>query len=586
MDCLKPLRTAAVHLPAIKNLTYSTVLILLFSIIATTRVPPPSLVPHPKYQFRPIPAGWSARPPSASSSHSHPASSVTDQVVIDVGSEESSSPVFSWPSSPNNPVDVVRIDGVNLDTHAFIDANGRTRLFRGVNVVYKVHPWHPLTDVWHPQFSFSREDIELLADLNINAIRLGIQWPGVEPVRGQYNQTYLDVVKSIIRRCEEKGIYILVDFHQDSLSEKFCGEGLPLWAVEVSERSAFPLPLETKSWTTDERGIPLREDCLKHNWPTYQTTVAGSQAYQNLYDDKDGIRTAFGQFWQTVATELKEFRNILGYDLINEPFAGAIYRNPALLVPGAADRINLQPFYNSISEAIRQVDQQSIIFFESVTWDNLVVGFSDTPGGQQYKNRTALSYHHYYPLPNIARLEPTIKDRLKDVSRLKTGMMLTEFDIAYENQGREHVRDLVEALDVADKYFQSWTGWEFKPFYPMTGFGDSLIDPVTGEIRWPMVQVYSRTYAHAVAGKLINHKFDMETGKFDLKYEITNVAATTEIRIMKRVHYPNGYAVRISPASKARWSPRSDNYNLIEIRHMSRAQVGDIIEVVIIALQL
>ena len=67
-----------------------------------------------------------------------------------------------------------------------------------------VHPWHPPTDTWHPQFSFSHEDIDLLSDLNINVIRLGIQWPGVEPVRGEFNQTYLDVIKSIIAECQSK----------------------------------------------------------------------------------------------------------------------------------------------------------------------------------------------------------------------------------------------------------------------------------------------------------------------------------------------------------------------------------------------
>ncbi|TPX37193.1 hypothetical protein SmJEL517_g00817 [Synchytrium microbalum] len=538
---------------------------------------------HLSAQLRQSPHSYTNSPPLPN------ANSNRDQLVL--GAQQQlplQEPVFSWPSSPNKPTEITTIAGVDTDTHSFIDVKGRTRLFRGVNVVYKVHPWHPLTANWDPQFSFSHEDIQLLSDLNINVIRLGIQWPGVEPVRGEYNQTYLDVIKGIIQACSNKGIYILADFHQDSLSEKFCGEGLPLWAADPSykdtDKSGFPFPLENRPWKTDENGIPSTEDCAKHNWPDYQTTVSGSQAYQNLYDDKDGIRTAFGLFWRKVASELLEFDNILGYDLINEPFAGAIYKNPALLVPGAADRINLQPFYNSISDAIRTVDDKGIIFFESVTWDNVRVGFSDVPGGEAYRNRTALSYHHYYPVPNLQKLEPTIRERLRDVDRLKTGMMLTEFDIAYTNNGVERVDTLVEALDVADKYFQSWTGWELKPFYPMTGFGDSLIDPVTGEIRWPMVRVYSRTFAHAVAGKLVLHKFDMKTAKFELKYEITALDASTEIRLEKRVHYPNGYAVRVSPASKATWSVRPGNYNLIEVKHTPRAQVGDTIEVAIVAL--
>ena len=42
------------------------------------------------------------------------------------------------------------------------------------------------------RYSFSREDAELLASMGCNTIRLGVLWAGVEPVMGEYNQTYLD----------------------------------------------------------------------------------------------------------------------------------------------------------------------------------------------------------------------------------------------------------------------------------------------------------------------------------------------------------------------------------------------------------
>jgi hypothetical protein len=40
------------------------------------------------------------------------------------------------------------------------------------------------------------------------------------------------------------GIYTYLDFHQDSGSELFCGEGLPTWAVETQGAPGFPIPLE------------------------------------------------------------------------------------------------------------------------------------------------------------------------------------------------------------------------------------------------------------------------------------------------------------------------------------------------------
>jgi endoglycosylceramidase len=91
--------------------------------------------------------------------------------------------------------------------------------------------------------SFSEIDINFITSLGMNIIRLGAMFPGlssffahpprstwmftpaplfcqsgVEPVQGQVNQTYLDVIKSIVDLSAEYGIYTLVDFHQDVLS--------------------------------------------------------------------------------------------------------------------------------------------------------------------------------------------------------------------------------------------------------------------------------------------------------------------------------------------------------------------------------
>lgn len=120
---------------------------------------------------------------------------------------------FDWPLSNLKPPVADRIDAVR-DLH-YYDSQGRQRFFRGLNVVYKGAPYHPITDHWDPLESFSREDVQLLSDLNMNIIRLGVEWIGVERIRGQYNQTYIDILKRIVEMCDEKGIYVLLDFHHD-----------------------------------------------------------------------------------------------------------------------------------------------------------------------------------------------------------------------------------------------------------------------------------------------------------------------------------------------------------------------------------
>ncbi|CAF5228849.1 unnamed protein product, partial [Rotaria magnacalcarata] len=56
------------------------------------------------------------------------------------------------------------------------------------------------------------------------------------------------------------------------------------------------------------------------------------------------------------------------YELINEPWAGNYLENPAILLPGIAGAKNLQPFYETIAKYIRSVDNDTLIFYEPVTW--------------------------------------------------------------------------------------------------------------------------------------------------------------------------------------------------------------------------
>lgn len=120
----------------------------------------------------------------------------------------------------------------NPTTQQLVDDAGRERFFHGVNVVYKGPPYVPQTTSFDTFLSYSEKDAETLAFLGLNVIRLGVMWPGVEPVRGQYNETYLAVIDKIVSLSAAQGIYSLFDMHQDVLSEKFCGEGAPAWAAQ------------------------------------------------------------------------------------------------------------------------------------------------------------------------------------------------------------------------------------------------------------------------------------------------------------------------------------------------------------------
>lgn len=107
---------------------------------------------------------------------------------------------------------------IDWKTRTFKDEFYRARIFHGTNVVVKGAPYLPVTDRFDAQMSLSDKDLQDMIDWGIHAVRLGVMWESVETSELTYNHTYLDEVDKLITRLGEKGIYTLVDAHQDLFS--------------------------------------------------------------------------------------------------------------------------------------------------------------------------------------------------------------------------------------------------------------------------------------------------------------------------------------------------------------------------------
>ena len=120
---------------------------------------------------------------------------------------------------------------------------------------------------------------------------------------------------------------------------------------------------------------PSRETCdniNNNNWIKYYFTSAISSAIGAVYDNKFDLRARFAAYWGKVADVFSNSTSVIGYELMNEPWAGNIYEDPSLLVPGVADRQKLQPMYDEVNEAIRKSDREHLILFQGVTWEVVV----------------------------------------------------------------------------------------------------------------------------------------------------------------------------------------------------------------------
>lgn len=499
-------------------------------------------------------------------------------------------------SSAKQPLPKIGLKQVNSKNRKFIELDSRREVFfHGVNNIVKGSPYIPLADKFDPDISLSEQDHVKLAELGVNVYRLGFMWKGAEPVRGEYNQTYFDAVRRITSEASKKGIYTLFDMHQDVISEKYCGEGVPDWAIsaESNEPSsdAFPAPEGQPFTAIASDGYPTREDCAKFGWPSYYQTKSVAKAFGELYSES-GFLNDWSNYWGEISRQFKDESAVLGYELINEPYAGNIFANPSLLVPSVADRKQLQPAYDTISKSIRQNDNQTLIFFAAVTWDDIVpVGFDHAPGGPQNAPTSVFAYHYYEPPQYDTK--SYFFQRTNDAQRLEVGMFLSEFERQQNNEDYDN-DPFFAVADAADFHQVSWTMWEYKTFCKettetlngdsqaaafgscKTGYGELLIWDSDGKVNPSACKKLARTYAQKVAGETVSMKFDARTGFFDLVWLLdSSISLPTEVFAHMGYNYPNGFDIITEPPGKIVWKQRALNSNMIDVLPTPLAKDGD-----------
>jgi endoglycosylceramidase len=287
----------------------------------------------------------------------------------------------------------------------FIDPDGRQVILHGVNLVNK----DPRVGYIGPETSSTFAE---LRRWGLNIVRLGVIWAGLEPEAGRFDDVYLDKIEQQVAWAGEHGLYVLLDMHQDLYSVLF-SDGAPEWATLTGGQ-----PHTEMGFVWDD---------------AYFTSPAVQAALDNFWNnapasDGRGLQEHYGLAWQAVARRFSGSQVIIGYDLMNEPFPGTAAGASQWLLfergaqrlaevdgPGAPSAEELamqwldpqgrsallerlrdlelytsiidvtQPVYNDfeqqalmalyrrVSEAIRAVDGQHILFLESSMGSNMGV---------------------------------------------------------------------------------------------------------------------------------------------------------------------------------------------------------------------
>ncbi|HWE28261.1 MAG TPA: cellulase family glycosylhydrolase, partial [Polyangia bacterium] len=177
---------------------------------------------------------------------------------------------------------------VDSDGHDLRDAEGRVKLYRGVNVhiagIFDVTfadgraPREPL-----PSFDAS-DPIDMRAR-GFNLVRLPINWSAIEPARAQFDDDYLDRVAGIVAWCHAAGVDVLLDLHEDGWSKELCEDGAPLWAI-------VPPP------ATLTGGPVPGPDC--------HSTGPALAAFDSFWSDADGLEEAYLDMLAHVAARFRD----------------------------------------------------------------------------------------------------------------------------------------------------------------------------------------------------------------------------------------------------------------------------------------
>lgn len=414
---------------------------------------------------------------------------------------------------------------VRVHESRFVDSSGRERHFRGVNVVYKDAPFLPNVQHFHANLSFVQDDVDLLASLGINLIRLGVMWPGVVPARrGAVDAGYLQRTREIVRMAAAAGIYTIVEPHQDELSPRLCGEGVPdWWADEFLKVTDFPVPLAAAFGTS----TPSQKQCLSQSSFDYLWTHDMAKSFQTLW--KHGARD-FGDFFAEVAAAFAEEPGVVGGELFNEPFPGDVYADEGRLRRNKlADAENLAPFYSNVTRSIRAAVPEKAKFTIAYepTWPvgdqdlhpkhllTPISGFSSLPEGD------AIYAFHYYSPPATDDFKSYFAARAKDARRLQAAPFCSELNLYVGDAASE--ADMAEQLAALESDLISFTGWQYKsysgslPDGTCTGCGNSFFND-DGVLNVGMARAMARPFAGAVAGRTIAAGYNQSAQAFRLEY--------------------------------------------------------------------
>jgi len=397
-----------------------------------------------------------------------------------------------------------------VDGRYFRDAAGRVVLLRGVNVAgnSKVPPFVPLIEM---------DRLDQLADWGVSVIRLVWTWEAYEPSPGVYDDAYLTAMVRIAEAAWDRGIYTIVDVHQDGYSRyqlSGCGDGFPEWAIPpgIARRSPDNSAKTCASW-----GAKLLLDGdMKASFAAF-------------FADRYGVRRRYLAMLGRVAAAFSAVPGVIGYDPLNEPWASEVSE--------------LGPLYEDAAVAIRSVAPAAILFIEGQV---LCSGGTQSQLPRPTFGNFAYAPHFYDPLALALGAWgglTTLTDLAFGTMNTKAAgwnvpLFLGEFGIPAGAPGGLPYVDLI--YERLDDYQASGTYWNFTPGWTAAakdgwnGEDFSLI----GDKAAPRPTFRFRPYARRIPGTptaiSVTHAGPLSANSIEVKWTHEPARGLLEIYMPRR----------------------------------------------------
>jgi endoglycosylceramidase len=344
----------------------------------------------------------------------------------------------------------------------------------------------------------------------INTIRLLFTWEAYETIKCSYDNDYIEYYEQVVRWAAERGIYVIVDFHQDAYSRfslDGCGEGFPEWAVTPE--------VELK---TPDNG----EKCA--SWGTKMIIdLSHHKTWEHFHSDRYGAQTRYLNMVEAVADRMSQHPNVIGYELMNEPW-------------GFDDE--LHRLFEKIGARIRGRHPNTILF---------VPPHALVSGGMSDNNIEKPTFCNFVYSPHFydgsvilfqswLGTDPTGPlDKLRDKAETwQVPMVLSEFGAPADTS---NVEDYMEVqFDWLDKYWISSVQWCYTPGWQEEindGWNMEDLSIVDGEGRM-RANFMPRPYPQKISGT--PGEFKRDDNGFIMTWGNNPQAGATEIYI------PDNYA--------------------------------------------